>query len=121
MSEPRKALCFQCSLGFLRFAIKSVWQRYIEALNGEFQIELNRCLPGALFQKKQEGPYIYRDIKISLAWQSELLPVKRTVKKYKVFPASSHELLAAFYAARDSWRFSIGVNTPRLYCTRLVL
>ena len=30
-------------------------------------------------------------------------------------------LLAAFYAARDSWRFSIGVKTPKLRCTRLVL
>ena len=48
-------------------------------------------------------------------------PVKRTVKKYKVFPASSHVLLAAFYAARASSCFSIGVNTPRLRCTRLVL
>ena len=51
----------------------------------------------------------------------ELLPVKRTVKKYKIFPASSHALLAAFYAARDSWCFSIGVKTPKLRCTRLVL
>jgi len=48
-------------------------------------------------------------------------PVKRTVKKYKVFPADSHVLLAAFYAARASSCFSIGVNTPRLRCTRLVL
>ena len=51
----------------------------------------------------------------------ELHPVKRTVKKYKVFPVSSHVLLAAFYAARLSLYFSIGVNTPRLRCTRLVL
>ena len=41
-------------------------------------------------------------------------PVKRTVKKYKVFPASSRALLAAFYAARQSVCFSIGVSTPRL-------
>ena len=27
-------------------------------------------------------------------------PVKRTVKKYKVFPVSSQVLLAVFYAAR---------------------
>ena len=52
---------------------------------------------------------------------TEPLPVKRTVKKYKVFPADSHVLLAAFYAARASSCFSIGVNTPRLRCTRLVL
>mgnify|MGYP004545692055 CR=1 FL=1 len=52
---------------------------------------------------------------------SEPHPVKRTVKKYKVFPANSHVLLAAFYAARQSACFSIGVNTPRLRCTRLVL
>ena len=52
---------------------------------------------------------------------SEPRPVKRTVKKYKVFPADSHVLLAAFYAARASSCFSIGVNTPRLRCTRLVL
>ncbi len=45
---------------------------------------------------------------------NEPLPVKRTVKKYKVFPASSHELLAAFYAARQIACFSIGVRTPRL-------
>ena len=48
-------------------------------------------------------------------------PVKRTEKKYKVFPASSHLLLAAFYAARQSVCFSIGVRTPRLRWTRLVL
>lgn len=51
----------------------------------------------------------------------EPLPVKRTAKKYKVFPASSHSLLAAFYAARPSSCYSIGVNTPSLRCTRLVL
>ena len=53
--------------------------------------------------------------------QIELHPVKKTEKKYKVFPAGSHSLLAAFYAARPSSCFSIGVNTPRLRCTRLVL
>ena len=54
--------------------------------------------------------------------QIELLPVKRTVKKYKVFPASSlYVLLAAFYAARYSSCFSIGVSTPRFRCTLLVL
>ena len=52
---------------------------------------------------------------------SEPQPVKRTVKKYKVFPAGSHALLAAFYAARQSACFSVGVRTPRLRCTRLVL
>ena len=40
--------------------------------------------------------------------------VKRTVKKYKVFPVSSQVLLAVFYAARQSVCFSIGVRTPRL-------
>ena len=53
--------------------------------------------------------------------QSEPHPVKRTEKKYKVFPASSHSLLAVFYAARQSACFSIGVSTPRLRWTRLVL
>ena len=52
---------------------------------------------------------------------NEPRPVKRTEKKYKVFPASSHSLLAALYAVRPSSCFSIGVNTPRLRCTRLVL
>ena len=52
---------------------------------------------------------------------SEPQPVKRTVKKYKVFPASSQALLAVFYAARQSACFSIGVRTPRLRWTRLVL
>ena len=51
----------------------------------------------------------------------EPLPVKRTVKKYKVFPVSSQVLLAVFYAARQSACFSIGVRTPRLRWTRLVL
>ena len=51
----------------------------------------------------------------------EPLPVKRTDKKYKVFPTSSHSLLAAFYAARQSACFSIGVSRPRLRWTRLVL
>ena len=40
--------------------------------------------------------------------------VKRTVNRYKVFPASSHELLAAFYAVRQIACFSIGVKIPRL-------
>ena len=52
---------------------------------------------------------------------SEPHPVKRTVKKYKVFPVSSRALLAVFYAARQSACFSIGVSTPRLRWTRLVL
>ena len=52
---------------------------------------------------------------------SEPQPVKGTVKKYKVFPASSQALLAVFYAARQSACFSIGVRTPRLRWTRLVL
>ena len=54
-------------------------------------------------------------------WKFEPHPVKRTEKKYKVFLASSHSLLAAFYAARQSMCFSIGVRTPRLRWTRLVL
>ena len=60
----------------------------------------------------------------SSIWQlmiCEPHPVKRTEKKYKVFPASSHSLLAVFYAARQSACFSIGVRTPRLRWTRLVL
>ena len=48
-------------------------------------------------------------------------PVKRTVKKYKISLVSSRALLAAFYAARQSVCFSIGVSTPRLRWTRLVL
>ena len=47
-------------------------------------------------------------------------PVKRTVKKYKISLVSSRALLAAFYAARQSVCFSIGVSTPRLRWTRLV-
>ena len=46
--------------------------------------------------------------------KGEPLPVKRTVKKYKVFPVSSRSLLAVFYAARQRACFSIGVRTPRL-------
>ena len=53
--------------------------------------------------------------------RSEPLPVKRTVKKYKVFLASSQALLATFYAAKHNSCFSIGVNTPKLRCTLLVL
>ena len=52
---------------------------------------------------------------------AEPLPVKRTVKKYKVFLASSQALLATFYAAKHNSCFSIGVNTPKLRCTLLVL
>ena len=51
----------------------------------------------------------------------DMHPVKRTEKKYKIFPASSQMLLAAFYAARHNLCFSIGVSTPKLRCTRLVL
>lgn len=53
--------------------------------------------------------------------RNDLHPVKRTEKKYKIFPASSQTLLAAFYAARHNLCFSIGVSTPKLRCTRLVL
>ena len=53
--------------------------------------------------------------------RAEPHPVKRTVKKYKAFPVSSRALLAVFYAARQSAYFSIGVSTPRLRWTRLVL
>ena len=48
------------------------------------------------------------------AAETEPHPVKRTEKKYKVFPVSSRVLLAVFYAARQSACFSIGVSTPRL-------
>ncbi|HJC30956.1 MAG TPA: hypothetical protein H9934_02395, partial [Candidatus Anaerobutyricum faecale] len=44
---------------------------------------------------------------------NDLHPVKRTEKKYKIFPASSQTLLAAFYAARHNLCFSIGVSTPK--------
>ena len=62
-----------------------------------------------------------KDGKAKQRVENEPHPVKRTEKKYKVFPASSHSLLAAFYAARQSVCFSIGVRTPRLRWTRLVL
>ena len=58
---------------------------------------------------------------VKAAGESEPLPVKRTVKKYKVFLASSQALLATFYAAKHNSCFSIGVNTPKLRCTLLVL
>ena len=53
--------------------------------------------------------------------QFEPHPVKRTEKKYKISPVSSRALLTVFYAARQSVCFSIGVRTPRLRWTRLVL
>ena len=52
---------------------------------------------------------------------NEPRPVKRTVKKYKVFPAGGSVLLAASYAARNSSCFSMDVSTPRFRCTLLVL
>ena len=55
------------------------------------------------------------------ACRSESPPVNRAVKKYKVFPASSQVLLAAFYAVRHNSCFSMGVNTPKLRCTLMVL
>ena len=56
----------------------------------------------------------FRTFYIAVMHYGEPLPVKRTVKKYKVFPVSSQVLLAVFYAARQSACFSIGVRTPRL-------
>ena len=53
--------------------------------------------------------------------ESEPHRVKRTEKKYKISPVSSRALLTVFYAARQSVCFSIGVRTPRLRWTRLVL
>ena len=44
---------------------------------------------------------------------SELLPVKRTEKKYIIFPASNQPLLAVFHAARHNSCFSMGVSTPK--------
>ena len=53
-------------------------------------------------------------VKTKAQRRAEPLPVKRTVKKYKVFPVSSLWLLTVFYVARQSACFSIGVRTPRL-------
>ena len=39
-------------------------------------------------------------------WHSEPHPVKRTEKKYKVFPAGSHVLLAAFYTVTKGTKLS---------------
>ena len=39
-------------------------------------------------------------------WHSEPHPVKRTEKKYKVFPADSHVLLAAFYTVTKGTKLS---------------
>ena len=50
----------------------------------------------------------------------ELLPVKRTVN-IKFSRLAANALPAAFYAARHNACFSIGVSTPRLRCTLLVL
>lgn len=50
----------------------------------------------------------------------EPLPVKRTMKKNKIFSAKER-FLAVFYAANASKCFSIGVITPKLRCTRWVL
>ena len=55
------------------------------------------------------------------AVRTELLPVKRTEKKYIIFPASNQPLLAVFHAARHNSCFSMGVSTPKLRCTLLVL
>ncbi len=52
---------------------------------------------------------------------SEPHPVKRTVKKYKFFRLAAIAMPAVFYAARHNSCFSIGVSTPRLRCTLLVL
>ena len=49
-------------------------------------------------------------------------PSSRQSKKYKVFSASRYYLLADFYAAcKYVSCFSIGVNTPRFLCKRLLL
>ena len=52
---------------------------------------------------------------------NELLPVKSTEKKYIIFPAGNQPLLAVFHAARHNSCFSMGVSTPKLRCTLLVL
>lgn len=62
-----------------------------------------------LVTKKKQGTF------------GELLPVKRTEKKYIIFPASNQPLLAVFHAARHNSCFSMGVSTPKLRCTLLVL
>ena len=46
--------------------------------------------------------------------RSELLPVKRTVKKYKFSLVDSHCSVGLFYAAIYILCFSIGVKMPRL-------
>lgn len=65
------------------------------------QIESNRQIP----RRKPNAV-------IQLLRRGELHPVKRTEKKYKVFPAGSQLLLAAFYAAKDSRCVSGGVRIP---------
>lgn len=46
--------------------------------------------------------------------QSEPLPIKRTVKNYKVFPAGSQCTASRFYMATDNAYCSIKVSTRRL-------
>ena len=75
--------------------------------------------------KKKKGyfisPYEWNEMMKMAGKISELLPVKRTEKKYIIFPASNQPLLAVFHAARHNSCFSMGVSTPKLRCTLLVL
>ena len=48
----------------------------------------------------------------------EPLPVKRTIKNYKISLAGRF-VCRSFYAAKYKVCFSIGVRIPRLRCTRL--
>lgn len=76
-------------------------------------LHINHCMDNSF--------YFNRQLEKTGARVIDMLPVKRTVKKYEIFPAGSQVLLAAFYAARHNSCFSIGVITPKLRCTLMVL
>ena len=66
------------------------------------------------FEKEEQAKLNRAKQEKTAAWIIELLPVKRTVKKYKFSLVDSHCSVGLFYAAIYILCFSIGVKMPRL-------
>ena len=108
--------------GTLTGAIQSVFASILYAAKEFMEIIATIALITALSKCLSDlGSDRIMATRMYLTGGSDPHPVKRTVKKYKVFLGQQRRLLSTFYAARYRLCFSNGVKTPKLRCTRRVL
>ncbi len=95
---------------------------FLSRMSHEIRTPMNAIIGMSAIAAQSVGrDELVADCIAKIGISSELLPVKRTEKKYIIFPASNQPLLAVFHAARHNSCFSMGVSTPKLRCTLLVL